>query len=189
MQNISDVPLSDDEEDEEYDEGEVSNGGSSSSNNSSSSRSRNCEAGGNLRGSTINRTHRRSLSAQRDYKWNPMSDKAFNKKKYYRNCLRCIKPLTMDDTWVSRSLVKPTTLSPLNMAYLRVVKYAGPNGELLSNSSSCSSLVSLSKRNGGSLFKESSGIMLPDTALTRIPNHFLKEYLVGSHGLVPREIM
>ncbi|KAK6457933.1 uncharacterized protein RJT20DRAFT_27640 [Scheffersomyces xylosifermentans] len=135
---------------------------------------------------------RRSLS--RSEKWSPPLDKVPSKRKYYRNCLRCIKPLTMDDTWVSRSLVKPTTLSPLNFAYLKNVKY---NGELLP-SSSTTSLISLSssmssesigfRKNRSFSFKDINGFNLPDSALTKVPNHFLKEYVVGSHGLIPKEV-
>ncbi|KAI5964349.1 uncharacterized protein KGF55_002291 [Candida pseudojiufengensis] len=132
-----------------------------------------------------------------DYKWNPPLDKPQTKKKYYKICLRCIKPLTMEDSWCSKILVKPTSLSPLEITFLRIIKYSGPNGELLSSASSSSSLYSLGKKNNGSLFKDSNNIygnsnkniILPDVALTRLPNHFLKEFLVGSHGLIPREII
>lgn len=76
-------------------------------------------------------------------KWQP-TVKNQTRKKYYKNCLRCIKPLTMEDTWVSKVLVKPTNLNP---------------NYTLSNS------------------RES---------LNKLPNHYVKEFVVGSHGLIPR---
>ncbi|CAI5759918.1 unnamed protein product [Candida verbasci] len=134
--------------------------------------------------------HNTSFSSDVDYKWNPANDKPISKRKYYRNCLRCIKPLTMDESWVDKTLVKPTTLSPLNMAYLRIIKYGGPNGELLSSCHSSSlSLNSLNKKQTNALFKEGTGVNLPDFALTKLPNHFLKEFNVGNHGLIPKEII
>ena len=132
-----------------------------------------------------------------DYKWNPRPNEAYSKRRYYRNCLRCIKPLTMEDSWVYKPMVKATPFSPLNVAYLRAVKYAGPNGEVMASSSisipnsgvssSSASITSAYRKNGGVAIN--SSLTLPDTALTKLPNHFLKEFSVGPHGLVPREII
>ncbi|KAI5963357.1 hypothetical protein KGF57_001302 [Candida theae] len=134
-----------------------------------------------------------------DHKWDPRPNEAYSKRRYYRNCLRCIKPLTMEESWVYKPLVKPTPFSPLNVAYLKAVKYAGPNGEVMASasvsvpnssvSSSSASFTSVYRKNAYSGGSASSSLMLPDTALTKLPNHFLKEFSVGPHGLVPREII
>jgi len=145
-------------------------------------------------------------------KWYAGSDRFPSKRKFYRNCLRCIKPLNLQDSWIGKSVVKPTTLSPLNFAYLRNVKYNTNNnfnttsslGSFFSHSSSTASLVSInsvassngtitlaplgSRKQKAFSFKDSTGFVLPDSALSKVPNHFLKEYFVGSHGLIPKEV-
>lgn len=145
-------------------------------------------------------------------KWFPGSDRLPSKRKFYRNCLRCIKPLNLEDSWVGKSVVKPTTLSPLNFAYLRNVKYNTSNnsnnstlGSFFSHSSSTTSLASMNSMasSNGTItvpaptgprkhklfsFKDTAGFVLPDSALTKVPSHFLKEYFVGSHGLIPKEV-
>ncbi|KAI5956322.1 hypothetical protein KGF54_000797 [Candida jiufengensis] len=205
IQNMSDLPHSDDEDDEEEEEEDQEE--YEDTDEFFNEQQQQPTTTRQQRSSTIsssNHHNNLSFSYEPDFKWNPPLDKPHNKRKYYKNCLRCIKPLTMEDSWCSKPLVKPTTLSPLEMAYLRIVKYAGPTGELLSTSSSSSSLYSLGKKNNGSIFKDSTNtgyvsnnnnnggrsmLILPDVALTRLPNHFLKEFLVGSHGLIPREII
>lgn len=151
------------------------------------------------------RKARLQCTTDNDFKWNPCPNESYSKRRYYRNCLRCIKPLTMEDSWVYKPLVKPTPFSPLNVAYLKAVKYAGPNGEVLPSasstvsvpnsgvSSSNASFTSSHRKYGGGAATAALGVestlMLPDTALTKLPNHFLKEFSVGPHGLVPKEII
>lgn len=163
----------------------------------------------NINTDSVDDTHRQRLASMsrrftlpssvstsnNNYKWHPLPDKPQSQRRYYRNCLRCIRPLTTDDTWVSKSVVKPTTLSPINFTYLRNIKYAN------SNTSSSSSLASIGSQafstnsysstqtyRKRSLSFKDNYLSLPDVALTRLPNHFLKEYMVGSHGLIPKEI-
>ncbi|CAK7903164.1 hypothetical protein CAAN1_16S00870 [[Candida] anglica] len=143
------------------------------------------------------RHYRPSISHLEDFKWDPCRDNTTSEAKLFRNCLRCIKPLTAEDLWIGKVLVKPTTLSPLNMSYLRNVKYGSG---IPSNSSSTTSLASLSSTNnytttlgsGTSFRKRSFSIKdiphMPDTTLPKVPNHFVKEYTVGSHGLIPKLI-
>ena len=129
-------------------------------------------------------------------KWNPLGkSKQPSLSKHYKNCIRCIKPLTAEDLWVGKVLVKPTTLSPLNMSYLRNIKYSSSSSSKLSPSSSSTSLVSLSSGStgvmGGGYRKRSFSIKdIPhfDASLPRTPNHFLKEFTVGSHGLIPKTV-
>lgn len=71
-------------------------------------------------------------------KWNPYY-KPQTQRRYYKNCLRCIKPLTTDESWVSKNLVKPTSICP-------DMKFADQK-----------------------------------------VNHYVKEFIVGSHGLIPAD--
>ncbi|KAK6459867.1 hypothetical protein DFJ63DRAFT_291417 [Scheffersomyces coipomensis] len=209
IQNLSDLHHYDDDDDEEEDEFQADDGediitptlGESRPSTSSNS----------------SYPSRPSLTLPRfddneDYKWSPKLDKTPSKRRYYKNCLRCIKPLTMEDSWVAKSLVKPSSLSPLNYAYLKHVKYntpatignqdnammntnlisSSPANPLSNNSSSStnsSKSLSFNSRKPRSFsFKEMNGFSLPDNVLTKVPNHFLKEYLVGTHGLIPKEL-
>lgn len=193
IQNLSDLHRSDDEDEDEDDDEEYEldpyNLDPSTSPVSESA------AG--------TRRHLRDLSFSlaSDYKWHPKPEKPYSQRRYYRNCLRCIKPLTSDEPWVSKSLVKPAMVSPLNLQYLRNVKYPQYEGSRLGSSSvanSQSSLHSLVSSNsslslllGGTARKRNfsfKDVMLPDSTLVRVTNHYLKEYTVGSHGLIPKEI-
>ena len=203
IQNLSDLHASDDEDDEEFDcniedfnENNDSNG---NDDNDNENENENNEENQGNRERLASMARRFTLpssvsSSSNNYKWYPSLEKPQSQRKYYRNCLRCIKPLTAEDVWVNRSVVKPTTLSPISFAYLRNIKYAN------SNSTSSSSLPSLgsqvvsasyantqSSRKRSLSFKDGA-FTLPEVALTRLPNHFLKEYLVGSHGLIPKEV-
>ena len=133
------------------------------------------------------RSRNSSLSSRREQyvKWKPELEKPQSQRKYYRNCLRCIKPLSTDDSWVSKPLVKPTTLSPLNMQYLKTSKYPSSFSSL--SLSSHNNSANSSTQNLNNVNNANNTLTLPDNALTKIPNHFVKEFIVGSHGLVPRE--
>lgn len=203
IQNLSDLHASDDEDDEEFDCNiEDFNDNNDNNDNNENNNDDGNEDNEDIQGSRIrlpSMARRFTLpssvsSSSNNYKWYPTSDRPQSQRKSYRNCLRCIKPLTAEDTWVNRSVVKPTTLSPISFSYLRNMKYAN------SSSSSSSSLASLgsqvlsssytntqSHRKRSLSFKDST-FTLPDIALTRLPSHFLKEYLVGSHGLIPKEV-
>lgn len=130
-------------------------------------------------------------------KWAPVSDRTDSERKFYRNCLRCIKPLNHDDLWVNKPMVKPSSLSPLNLSFLKNVKYAAST----STSSSNLSLVSLSSSFSAALlvqapiqtrkksfsFKDSF-MTFSDGGLSKIPNHYVKEFTVGTTGLIAKEI-
>ncbi|CCG22007.1 hypothetical protein CORT_0B02930 [Candida orthopsilosis Co 90-125] len=200
IQSMSDLRLDEDEEDgsgegEEQGEDEEDEGEDTENGFISMARSR-----GIFAIDAPERKTRSNIAGGDDYKWNPCPNEGYSKRRYYRNCLRCIKPLTMEDSWVYKPLVKPTPFSPLNVAYLKAVKYAGPNGEVLASasvsvpnsgvSSSSASITSSYRKNGGGGGAGlNTTLMLPDTALTKLPNHFLKEFCVGPHGLVPKEII
>lgn len=121
-------------------------------------------------------------------KWNPDIETQ-SESKYYKNCLRCIKPLTPDDAWVSKSIVKPTPLSPLNLAYLLKLSYESSNSTHSSLSQGSKSNILLgSKRARSRSGSSKDGLSLADSMLTKIPDHFLKEYKVGAHGLIPQQL-
>ncbi|CUM49253.1 unnamed protein product [Debaryomyces tyrocola] len=194
IQNLSDLHASDDEDDEEFDcniaDFNENNDNEDNEDNEDSQRNRE-----RLMSMPRRFTLPSSVSSSsNNYKWYPSLDKPQSQRKYYRNCLRCIKPLTAEDVWVNRSVVKPTTLSPISFAYLRNIKYANSNSESSSSLASLGSqAISTSYTNTQSSRKRSlsfkdGAFTLPDVALTRLPNHFLKEYLVGSHGLIPKEV-
>lgn len=172
IQNISDINGSDDEEEEEDPEYDT------------------C-----LSGDVLQNRQERSYSyptsafSLDEQKWNPKYDIAANKKKYQKNCLRCIKPLTFNENWVNSSLVKPTVISPLHLYYLQTVKY-GKSPKGLSNFMNIETIIP------GLVGKAASRRRLPikydflpmtDTSLVKVTNHFLKEFTVGTHGLVPKE--
>lgn len=170
IQHMSDLHCSDDEEEEEEDDEDIPVENNDVENGEGSRRSRNS-----------------SLSSRREeyVKWKPELEKPQSQRKYYRNCLRCIKPLSTDDSWVSKSLVKPTTLSPLNMQYLKTSKYPSSFSSL--SLSSHNNSANSSTQNLNNVNNANNTLTLPDNALTKVPNHFVKEFIVGSHGLVPRE--
>lgn len=176
IQNLSDLQRSDDEDDYEIDVDEFL----ANEMSLSSHRRRTCPL----------------TSVSGDYKWNPLK-KSESQRKFMRNCIKCIKPLVFDEAWVNKLLVKATTISPLNLTYLRNI-YNGYDSSI-SSSSSLSSLMgsspdlpSYAHSGSGSFRRKSSAkeniFHLPDASLARIPNHNLKEYIVGSHGLIPKNI-
>lgn len=197
IQNLSDLHASDDEDDEEFD-CNIEDFNENNDNDDNRDNEDNEDNQGN-RERLASMARRFTLpssvsSSGNNSKWYPSLDKPQSQRKYYRNCLRCIKPLTAEDAWVNKSVVKPTTLSPISFAYLRNIKYANSNSDSSSSLNSLGSQVlSASYTNTQSYRKRSlsfkdGAFSLPDVALTRLPSHFLKEYLVGSHGLIPKEV-
>lgn len=130
-------------------------------------------------------------------KWAPAPDNIVSERKFYRNCLRCIKPLNMDELWVNKPMVKPSSLSPLNLSFLKHVKYATSTTH-----SSSASLASLSSSFSASLLIQSNAqksrkksfsfkdsfMYYSDGGLSKIPNHFVKEFTVGTTGLMAKEL-
>lgn len=130
-------------------------------------------------------------------KWAPDPDNIVSERKFYRNCLRCIKPLNMDELWVNKPMVKPSSLSPLNLSFLKHVKYATSTTH-----SSSASLASLSSSFYASLLIQSNAqksrkksfsfkdsfMYYSDGGLSKIPNHFVKEFTVGTTGLMAKEL-
>lgn len=135
-------------------------------------------------------TPRSSYSSSEDHKWHPLKQ-IDSEKRILRDALKCIRPLTFDDSWLNKTLVKPTTYSPLTLAYLResyFVSVALDNAAVPQRSSSSASLFSIVDKLKRTLFGKEALINLPDSALTRIPHHNLREYSVGPHSLTPKYI-
>lgn len=102
-------------------------------------------------------TNPNKFKMKADDKWSPLYEEQ-TVRKFYKNCLRCIKPLNYDESWVSKPLVKPTSFANLALA----------------SSNSALNLQSLQN------FKKS------DVSLAKVPDHFVKEFVVGTHGLIPK---
>lgn len=182
LQNLSDLHRSDDDEeydvDIEVDADDFLEGGESLS--TVAHRRRN--------------THASYVSG--DHKWTP-SHRVESPRKFIRNCIKCIKPMVFDDPWVNKLLMKATTISPLNLSYIRRI-YC--DTDISSRASSLTSLLSMGFGTSVDIFsspklslrrKSSSKefmFYLPDSSLARITNHNLKEYIVGSHSLIPKGI-
>lgn len=141
-------------------------------------------------------TSENGLCDKGDYKWSPFH-KTENNRRFIRNCLKCIKPLTFDEPWVNKLLMKPSLLPPLSQVYLidqcngtfRDDVSTTSSGSLTFGSASdLSSFRELSpSRIRSSSFKESL-LSLPYSSLGKITNHNLREYVVGSHSLIPHEL-
>lgn len=117
-----------------------------------------------------------------DEKWAP-TVKFESQRQYLRNCVKCIRPLGFDDSWVNKPLVKPTTMTPLTTMYVRT--------QYQMRDSSFSSLSDLGDELCPSKIRRKEGgqralLDLPDTSLARIPHHNLKGYSVGQHSLIPK---
>lgn len=176
IQNMSDLHNSDDEDDlEAYMEifancsNRDNNGGSSSS----------------------KLTSVPNTPAEDDHKWYPVKQ-IDSEKRILRDSLKCIRPLTFDDSWLNKTLVKPTTISPLTLAYMResyFVTAAQEGGWPRSRSSSSASVFSgQDKHKRRNLIGKDTLLNLPDSALLKLPHHNLREYLVGPHSLTPKYI-
>lgn len=124
-------------------------------------------------------------------KWDPL-DSRDSPRKVMRNCLKCIKPLPFDEAWLNKPLTKPTTVSPLCLVYLRRLHYASGSNDLVVHSpmeasslvNSCVDILSENtKRKLPAIFGTSS------SSLARVPNHNVREYFVGTHSLVPKDLV
>lgn len=110
-------------------------------------------------------------------KWTPDTFPV-NEAKHFKNCLRCIKPLLFDDSWLNKPILKPTSISTCSYTYIRWRHEAGIEDALLKD-----------KNDKESRRKLISQMIIGDSStLCKVPNHHLKEYIVGSHGLIPREV-
>lgn len=92
IQDMSELHQSDDEEEEDVDDGETSD---------------------DYDHSAVSPHYPLSFSSDSDYKWSPAPDKTPSKKRYYKQCLRCIRALNMDDSWLEKSLVMATSTQQL----------------------------------------------------------------------------
>lgn len=178
IQNMSDLHRSDDEDDDPSDL-DFSNDGS---------------IGNRSRRSTIPSC---AFKCPSDHKWDP-SRKPESARRFTRNCLKCIKPLAFDELWVNKLLMKPTVVAPLSQVYLRCRYFSE---EPSSQDFSFTTLASMSIRSATDLASISnqgdrrkstahkdSLFSFSDTSLVRTTNHHLKEYYVGSHSLIPKDI-
>lgn len=132
-----------------------------------------------------------SYATMDDYKWFPVK-RVDSERRTLRDSIKCIRPLVFDDSWLNKTLVKPTTMSPLTLAFMRETYIMSSNTEsvrIRSRSSSNTSLFSITdKHKRRNLSGKDSFLNLPDAALLKIPHHNLREYSVGLHSLTPKYI-
>lgn len=132
-----------------------------------------------------------------DHKWEPPK-KIDSQRKLIKNCLKCIKPLLFDESWVNKLLVKPASISPLSLMYIRNIycsEASRPSSQLSSYSNlpvgSVMDLTNLDRiglSHKKSLPSRHSVLSLPEVSLARMKNHNLKEFIVGLHSLIPKDI-
>lgn len=131
-----------------------------------------------------------SSYAMGDHKWNP-TPRIDSERRFIRDCLKCIKPLAFDETWVNKVLVKPSTFSPLSLSYFRCLystSLSSSSSSLASLSGSSVDLYSYYNTANLRRLSRETKLTLPDTSLARTANHNVKEYVAGSHALIPKDI-
>lgn len=122
-------------------------------------------------------------------KWNP-SQRRETKRRHLRNCVKCIRSLTFDESWINKVVVKPTPSTSIDSMYKQ--KYLPDSCSLDSSRSSLQSSHTTCEgfhgSNSNSKLKTSMKSRAKPTsvALERVTHHHLKEYIVGSHSLIPK---
>ncbi|GEQ66521.1 hypothetical protein JCM33374_g184 [Metschnikowia sp. JCM 33374] len=125
-----------------------------------------------------------------DAKWEP-AHKAESRRRFIRNCLKCIRPFAFDEKWLNKSMVKPIKITPLISHYndynIAQVGYMSSSYSLKSipPDSTGSKIFSNSKKIHASRL---NGLAKSEISLNRVPYHNLQEYTVGSHCLIPRTL-
>lgn len=107
--------------------------------------------------------------------------------------MKCIKPLCFDEPWTNKTLVKATSLAPLDLRFSKQLY------STLVENSELSALALLSQhekhdKSPKSMKSRKRSIFLKHLATGNshlpicMPNHNLREYVVGTHLLVPKEL-
>lgn len=136
-------------------------------------------------------------SVSDEHKWEPPR-KVDSQRRFIRNCLKCIKPLLFDEMWVNKLLVKPASISPLSLMYIRNI-FCADSSRAVSHLSSTlnlpvGSVVDLTNldrigmANKKAATSKQNVLTLPEVSLARMKNHNLREYIVGLHSLIPKDI-
>lgn len=121
------------------------------------------------------------------------SNKFESERRFLRNCVKCIKPLCFDEPWTNKTLVKATSLAPLDLRFSKQLY------STLVENSELSALALLSQhekhdKSPKSMKSRKRSIFLKHLATGNshlpicMPNHNLREYVVGTHLLVPKEL-
>lgn len=134
-------------------------------------------------------------------KWFPHRSRRSSKRRMHRNCLRCIRTLANYDPWVSQSVVAPTAIPPFTFEHGDA---SSKTSGSLQSSSVGNSLISdqgqrllyeNSLHDSGAKSKRysmSHSLLSPlrtlSDGVTRIPCHFVREYVVGSQALIPKVV-
>lgn len=102
-----------------------------------------------------------------EIKWNPPR-KEISRRRYIRDSLRCIRPLTFDDPWLSKIALSPS-MGP---------KFATNNPPI----SGFVENVQHKQKNRFSMKKMSNGE--PTLMLSKCKNHYLTPYIISPNGLL-----
>lgn len=115
-----------------------------------------------------------------------VTQKTESERRFLRNCVKCIKPLCFDEPWTNKTLVKATSASTVTMRDSNpchvdsAVQHRETRPGYISETKS-----SFRSRRGLSFTRNASDNCEVSAACT--PSHKLREYVVGSHLLVPKE--
>lgn len=113
------------------------------------------------------------------FKWNPFK-KLESERKMLRNSIKCIKPLVFNESWCNRVLVKVSSSS-----HFASRMEVGDNVRIR-DSYNCG----LGSSNDFEPKKHKKGGHYMSGAdyatLSKVPDHHLTEYIVGSHALIPK---
>lgn len=114
-----------------------------------------------------------------------------SERRFLKNCIKCIKPLCFDEPWINKTLVKATYMSPIDMRYYGnqagLKQRADETTGIFTNvSPDISAKGNFPRRKRCLSFTKHHGSGQSPPVCT--PSHKLREYVVGSHLLVPREL-
>lgn len=132
---------------------------------------------------------------EEEEKWNT-AQKLESERRFLRNSIKCIKPLCFDEPWTNKTLAKATTLSSLDIYYSKIIYEDLIDSKESGHGAHCQRIFPGSTNSpigGGKLrlrfLKSYSGRSSNTTSTpSRTPNHNLREYVVGSHLLVPKTV-
>ncbi|PVH14929.1 uncharacterized protein CXQ87_005207 [Candidozyma duobushaemuli] len=182
INNLSDLHRSDEDEDEDDDDDEVDD---------------DMDVGERIDMPTYDSSQTTALKKSSDLEEVDSNEKPFvnpesseSERRFLKNCIKCIKPLCFDEPWINKTLVKATYMSPVDMRYYGnqagLKQRADETAGVLTNASSDRSAKGHFPRTKRCLsFTKHHGSDQSPPVCT--PSHKLREYVVGSHSLVPRE--
>lgn len=102
-----------------------------------------------------------------DVKWNPPM-KEMSRRRYIRDCLRCIKPLSDSHRWIGKIVVRPTKAPPFETNWVPITA-GGPTFD---------------SRFSSARYTPTSDYFWGCSDDKQIKNHYLKAFIVGPSGFL-----